>query len=50
MTALWPHCGCMPTSLTSFVHLVVSVRTRLVGRYRFGTNVSGFAISLGVSF
>jgi hypothetical protein len=29
---------------------VVVTRTRLVGRYRFGNNVSGFGIGLAVSF
>ena len=34
----------------SSAHDIFITRTRLVSRYRFGTNVSGFAISLGVSF
>ena len=36
--------------LDSSAHDIFITRTRLVGRYRFGTNVSGFAISLAVSF
>ena len=29
---------------------VVVTRTRLVGRYRFGNNVSGFGLGLAISF
>jgi len=36
--------------LDSSAHDIFITRTRLVGRYRFGNNVSGFAISLAVSF
>ena len=36
--------------LDSSAHDVFITRTRLVGRYRVGNNVSGFAISLAVSF
>ena len=37
-------------ALDSSAHDIFITRTRLVSRYRFGTNVSGFAISLAVSF
>jgi hypothetical protein len=36
--------------LDSSAHDIFITRTRLVGRYRFGNNVSGFAVSLAVSF
>jgi len=36
--------------LDSSAHDIFITRTRLVGRYRFGNNVSGFALSLAVSF
>ena len=36
--------------LDSSGHDIFITRTRLVGRYRFGNNVSGFGISLAVSF
>ena len=36
--------------LDSSAHEIFITRTRLVGRYRFGNNVSGFAVSLAVSF
>ena len=36
--------------LDSSAHDLFITRTRLVGRYRFGNNVSGFGISLAVSF
>jgi hypothetical protein len=36
--------------IDSEAHDVVVTRTRLVGRYRFGNNVSGFGIGLAVSF
>jgi len=36
--------------LDSSAHDIFITRTRLVGRYRFGTNVSRFGISLAVTF
>jgi hypothetical protein len=36
--------------LDSSAHEIFITRTRLVGRYRFGNNVSGFGVSLAVSF
>jgi hypothetical protein len=36
--------------LDSSAHDIFITRTRLVGRYRFGNNVSGFGISLAVTF
>ncbi len=36
--------------LDSSAHDIFITRTRLVGHYRFGTTISGFAISLAVSF
>jgi len=36
--------------LDSSAHDIFITRTRLVGRYRFGNNVSGFALSLAASF
>ena len=36
--------------LDSSAYNVFITRTRLVGRYVFGTNVSGFSVGLAVSF
>jgi hypothetical protein len=36
--------------LDSSAYDVIITRTRLVGRYVFGTNVSGFSVGLAVSF
>ncbi len=36
--------------LDTSAYLYLTQRIRLIGRYRFGENVSGYSIGLGISF